>query len=407
MSSSPRILFLSSCWPCGPAFGGRLRALHIGRALKQVGDVTLTVVGSDHDDAEAMARSTEEFAIEPPVRVQLSPNKRFSQKLRTAFDPHFLNVHGCAASTQDRARLLARIDDFDLVWILNSRTPNILNRWCWPHSVLDVDDVPSTYQRSVWQNEANMKEKLKAGIWMQLLKRRERFWKDRFTLLSVCSEQDRKYLGGGDRIHVIPNGFDRLDGEPQRNPANPPRIGFIGLYRYPPNLEGVRWFVENCWPLIKREIPDARFRLVGKDTDGPLKPIAADMDALGWVADSAAEMATWSTMIIPVRQGAGTRVKIADAFSHKCPVVSTSFGAFGYEVQHSRELLLADDPAEFAAACISLVRKREEAAAMAERAFNAFIEKWTWDAIAPRICAAAEDALRRSRCKFRTAEVLA
>ncbi|HZQ46804.1 MAG TPA: glycosyltransferase, partial [Verrucomicrobiae bacterium] len=165
---------------------------------------------------------------------------------------------------------------------------------------------------------------------------------------------------------------------------------------YQPNLSGVQWFIKECWPRIKREIPNARLRLAGKDTDGLLKPIAPDVDALGWLTEPAEEIATWSAMIIPLRFGAGTRIKIADAFSRKCPVVSTRLGAFGYDVQNGRELLLADSPAEFAAACVSLVRDPAQASAMAERAFAGFLEKWTWEAIAPRVKIAAEDALGRA-----------
>jgi glycosyltransferase involved in cell wall biosynthesis len=77
-------------------------------------------------------------------------------------------------------------------------------------------------------------------------------------------------------------------------------------------------------------------------------------------------------------------------------LVSTRFGALGYDVKHGRELLLADDPGAFATACISLIRDPVMANAMAERAYSAFLEKWTWDAIAPQVWAAAEDCLRRN-----------
>ena len=143
-------------------------------------------------------------------------------------------------------------------------------------------------------------------------------------------------------------------------------------------------------------MPGIRFRLVGKDTHAALTSGAHDVDALGWVADPTAEIASWSAMVIPIRLGGGTRVKVADAFSRKCPVVSTHLGAFGYDVKHGRELLLADDPTDFASACVSLIRHPANAAHMAERAYRAFLEKWTWDAIAPRVWAAAEDCLRRS-----------
>ena len=394
---SINILYVGSSWPHGQAFGGQLRALHIGRALKAIGDVTIAVVSQDTTDDESMRKTAAEFRIEQPVRVNTLPNRGLVQRLRWALDTRFLNVHGCAADSSDRDRVLKRFEEFDLVWVLNSRTPNILSQWHWPHSVLDIDDLPSAFQRTVWKNGASPGEKLKAWLQMILLKRREMRLKERFTALAVCSEADRQYLGGGERIHVIPNGFERPAEEPQRHPVDPPRIGFIGLFSYPPNLEGMRWFIRECWPRIKAEIPNARLRLVGKDTDGPLKPIAPDVDALGWVADPTAEIDTWSAMIIPVRQGAGTRIKVADAFSRKCPVVSTRLGAFGYEVQHGRELLLADAPLEFAAACVSLIRNPTMGAPMAERAYEAFLKNWTWDAIAPRVWAAAEDGLRSSR----------
>lgn len=397
MKTPSRILYISSSWPYDVRFGGQLRTLQIGRALQSVGQVTVAVVSSDAASTDVIKRTAEEFAVEPPVRVDVEPNRGLIPRLQWAFNPRFLNVHGCVVRAADRDRFLKRLNDFDLVWVLNSRTPNILNQWLWPNSVLDIDDLPSAFQRTVSQNGAGLNEKLKAGIRMRLLQRRERFWKERFSVLSVCSEADRQYLGGGDHIHVIPNGFERPANEPVRKPLDPPRIGFIGLYSYLPNLEGMKWFVRECWPLVKREVPDARLRLVGKDTDGPLKPNALDVDALGYVADPADEIATWSGMIIPVRHGAGTRVKIADAFSRKCPVVSTHLGAYGYDLRHGRELLLADKPDEFAAACVSLIRDRAAASAMADRAYAAFLEKWTWDAIAPRVWAAAEDALSLKR----------
>ena len=310
---------MSSCWPHDRAFGGQLRALHIGRALKEVGRVTLAVVSSDTAIPEVIKKAATEFDVEPPVRVSVGLNRGLIERLQWAFDPHFLNVHGCVADAADRERLLDRLGDFDLVWVLNARTPNILNQWHWPRSVLDINDLPSTFQRTVWQNGAKLKEKLKAGVRMHLLKRREHFWKERFSVLSVCSEADRRYLGGGEHVHVIPNGFERQPSEPVRNPGDPPRIGFIGLYSYAPNLEGMKWFVRSCWPLIKQQIPDARLRVVGQDTDGPFKPNAPDVDALGYVADAASEMATWSAMIIPVRQGAGTRVESSGRVQPEMP----------------------------------------------------------------------------------------
>ena len=358
--------------------------------------MTLTVVSSSPVDAESVRESAEEFEVKPPVTVQAAAESGLVPKIRRAFDTRYLNVHGCAASDSDRERVAAYVAQYDLIWVLNSRTPNILQRWQWPHTHLDVDDVPSTYLRTMAQGGPNPFVRWKARAQQLLLKRRERSFLRRFTTISVCSDEDRIYLGGADQIHVIPNGFERPASAPVPKPSNPPRIGFIGLYSYAPNLDGVRWFLKECWPAVRQAVPGLRFRLIGKDTDGALKPAEVDVDALGWVTDPAAEIATWSAMVIPIRFGGGTRIKIADAFSRKCPVVSTSVGAFGYPVEDGKQLRRADTPQDFARACVDVVRNPLEASTMAERAWHEFLDKWTWDAIAPKVRAAADDCLQRS-----------
>ena len=102
-------------------------------------------------------------------------------------------------------------------------------------------------------------------------------------------------------------------------------------------------------------------------------------------------------MIVPIRIGAGTRGKIAHAFGRKCPVVSTTLGAYGYEVTDMREIILADSPAAFARACVTTIQEPALAAEIAERAWQRFLQQWTWEAIRPRVWAAAEDCLTVNR----------
>ena len=120
------------------------------------------------------------------------------------------------AREQDRAFLLNELSKYDLVWFYRLETANYLDRWSWPRSVLDVDDIPSTFHRSVWRQSGNRRERLRAGIHMLAAKQRERLLPERFTLLSVSSDADRDYLGLGGKVRVIPNGFTRPVAEPLR-----------------------------------------------------------------------------------------------------------------------------------------------------------------------------------------------
>jgi glycosyltransferase involved in cell wall biosynthesis len=126
-------------------------------------------------------------------------------------------------------------------------------------------------------------------------------------------------------------------------------------------------------------------------------PQGPDIDRLGWIADPEAEIATWSAMIVPIRFGAGTRVKIAEGFSRRCPIVSTHIGAYGYDVRDGEQLCLADTAEDFAAACIRLMQSPREGEAIGERGWREFMQKWTWDAIAPNVWAAAQDCLSRTQ----------
>ena len=347
-------------------------------------------------DSRSRSVQTAEFKLIREIKVVQAPVRGIRARFRSILDPDFTNIHGTAVEPAQEAWLAEAQNEFDLIWFFKLRTANLFANARWRRSIVDVDDVPSTMERTLWRNGSNVRPRIKAWTRMLILRLHEKHLSRRFDVFSVCSEADIATLDACRPIHLIPNGFAKPVEAPVRKPAQPPRIGFMGLYDYLPNLDGVRWFVKNCWLHIKSEIPGVRLRLIGEGTDGANKPTDPSVDGLGWVADPAEEISSWSLMIVPIRIGAGTRVKIVDAFSRKCPLVSTTFGAFGYDLEDKKELLLADDPKRFAAACISLVRNPTMAAAMSERAYATFLEKWTWDAIAPRVWAAAEDCLRRS-----------
>lgn len=394
-ATRPRILYLCPAWPHDNAYGGQLRALHIGRALKQVGDVQLVVVNADAGQPDAMARTAAEFSLGDEIKGAAA-GRGWHDRLDWMLNPRCRNAHGLLAVPDELQRLDRLIADADLVWFLKLRSANILGHWHWPRSVMDIDDVPSVFAHATRQSSRRLTHRVQAQLHAWIYRRRERLLLERFSVLSVCSERDQRHLGFRERVHIIPNGFVRPSHPPRRAPAHPPRLGFMGLYSYAPNFEGVQWFVEHCWPELQRRIPGIRLRLIGAETDGPLKPLDPAIDGLGWVPDPAAEIATWSAMIVPIHRGAGTRIKLPDAFSRQCPVVSTTFGAYGYRVEHGKHLLLADTAPDFAQACARMVRFPTVARELALHAWDDFLRHWTWDAIAPAVGAAAEDCLRRS-----------
>ncbi len=392
-----RILYVTPYWPHKGVTGVHVRSLNLLRALQQMGIVEVLVLGDEYAKRERISEADYDIKVAHTLEIKPEPNKGLIERLRWTLDPRSHYPDGCGVGDEAMRRVLGSLDEFNLIWFFKPRSPDMFPNAAWPCSVLDIDDVPSTYERSKLQTGGGLLERFLTLRRLLVWRRREKLLGDRFTVLTVCSEEDRQYLsrmGLKSPIHVIPNGFERPCAEPVRNPATPPRIGFIGLLDYFPNRDGIHWFVNKCWPRIKCAVPDARLRLVGPGSDGPFKPVGPDVDGLGWVANPPDEIQTWSLMVVPIRVGGGTRVKIAQGFSQKCPIVSTSLGAHGYQPQDGHEMDLADSAEAFSNACIKAIREPEKAAQMAERAWCQYLEKWTWEAIRPRVWAAAEDCLR-------------
>jgi glycosyltransferase involved in cell wall biosynthesis len=396
----PKILFVTSHWPLAAAYGAQQRVLNIARLLRRFGDVSFVIVPTEVEDEETVCRTKREFEVRRIIRpVPSAPVRNFRrlpQRLRHEFDPTYMATDPYVASELDRANLQELIHQHDVVWVHTIRTAHWFRIYRWPHSVLDVDDLPSRQLQSSAQLWGDSRKRLldlrRSWIW----RRRERMFPKRFDVLTVCSEDDRRYIGGAEQIYVIPNGAHRMEAR-RRAFSEVPRIGLIGNCTYAPNEDGLKWFIRDVWPMVKREFPCAQLRLVGRGSEGHLTKLGPDITGLGWVEDPEDEIASWSAMIVPIKVGSGTRVKVADGFARRCPVVATTIGAFGYDVEKGRELLLADRAADFASACILLMRDPELGEAISERAHKRFLERWRWDSFEGTVGTVVHECLARSK----------
>jgi glycosyltransferase involved in cell wall biosynthesis len=339
--------------------------------------------------------TTAKVRAEYSVRNVPRDGEHLIQKITRKINPRSNYPNGWRVLDDSAPHLSEIRNEFDLIWFFELYSAEMLPNLAWPRSVVDIDDVPSIFERTCAQDES-MSSKVTSFVRAWSLERRERYLAERFSVLSVCSQKDLDYfqqIGVRAPIHVIPNGFERPRSEPTPVPVQPPRIGFIGHFSHPPNHDGIQWYLQNCWAQVKRQIPDAQLRLVGPGSDEYRAPSAPDIHRLGCIADPAAEIKTWSLMIVPIRMGSGTCVKIAEGFSQRCPIVSTSFGAQGFMCD-SDLMYIADSAESFAELCVAAIREPVKAAQMAERAWEQYLRRWTWDAIRPTVEAVVDDCLR-------------
>ena len=394
--SIPRILFITSHGPEGQDHGARLRVRHLLLQMTKFAEVRLVLAGA-----------YEEFSGQlSPTPSSATPSEVFDfhpweigswwDRLRLELGSDYLNTNRGRASLKDQARLAQLIKCHDLVWIHGMVIANGFGLWKWPKSILDIDDIPSSRTWSEMTQESRPLSKLQAIRKYFLWKRQESRIFERFDALTVCSEPDRSYFGNSERAFVIPNGFDAPYGLPARKPSHPARIGFIGSLEYPANEKGLRWFLGKVWPRILDSNPSVVLRLVGRNSMNPEWLAARNVEGLGWVADADAEMATWAFTIVPVFEGGGTRVKISNAFSRHCPVVSTALGAYGYEVTSGCELLIGNSVDEFTSCCCRMLQDDGLAEQLAANAWQAFQRNWSWDAIGQRLEEAVGSVIKRT-----------
>jgi glycosyltransferase involved in cell wall biosynthesis len=392
-----KILCLTSHDMDGPDYGAALRARNLFRLLAQLGKVRI-VLANPVDLGKELGNkktSTGGFELAEVIGFQKTTRRPLTDRLRFEFDGRFLNTEWQQATAADRERLQRLMSGHDLVWIHGLKVANGFGLWRWPNSILDIDDIPSDFHRSDMAQAKGIIQKLRRYRQTYLWRRREKNILERFDALCVCSQADRKKLGGSDKIFVVPNGFGAPEKPSVRRPSIPPRIGFVGAFQYRPNREGMNWFVQQVWPQILRSIPQARLRLIGAGSENLQWPQDQNIDRLGFVQDVDSEMATWSLSIVPVFVGGGTRIKIAESFSRKCPIVSTTMGAHGYGAVDGREMFLADTVTDFSEKCLQILINPPIGKAMAEKGWQSFLENWTWDSFAGRVGEAVEYVLRR------------
>jgi glycosyltransferase involved in cell wall biosynthesis len=214
----------------------------------------------------------------------------------------------------------------------------------------------------------------------------------------VCSAEDAAVLHARYpqlSCSAIPSGYDPehfrpRDPAPERAPAT---LLFLGSMSYGPNADAAARFVHEVLPALLRTHPTLELEIVGKAPSPEVRALAGpNVRVVGAVPDVRPYLERATLMVVPLRIGGGTRLKIVEAMAMGCPVVSTPVGAAGLDLVDREHLLLAEDSARFAARVAELIAEPELGQELAGKAREHVAARFTWHALGGRLVEAWERA---------------
>jgi len=380
-----KILFLTSRLPYPPHRGDKLKIFHLMRQLSRAHELTLLSFISDKSEL-----------------ASAGPLKELCREVHTVYRPFSRSLLGCLAAVpspdpiqvgyfrsrtmrETLGRVLAE-GNFDVIHTHLIRMAQYTRDLRGPVRVLDLTDAGSLYLDRFRRTVKN--PLLKLLVWAEL--RRLKPYEgviEAFDAALVCSPVDRRVLASAApkaRLDILYNGIDLETFTPGEGiHGDPDRIIYTGNLSYFPNTDGIRYFVRQVLPLIRREIPGVKLYIVGKDPPGNVRKLASEnITVTGFVPDIRAEYLASTVAVAPVRFGAGTLNKVLEPLALGIPVVSTPIGVEGLPLEPGRHLMLADSPADFAAAVVAVLRDPELRRRLSVQGRDAVRSEYGWNVIA-------------------------
>ena len=289
----------------------------------------------------------------------------------------------------DKAGSLAADGEFDLVhceW--TPYTENIRSLLGRIPSVLSAHNVEAQIWERYHQAETSLLKKLYIYLQWRKLIRYEAASAQGYTGVTTVSEPDRDLFTKSyrcKRVTVVPNGVDEQYFAPVDAEILPGSMVFTGSMDWRPNQDGVRYFIEAIFPLIRLQIPKASFVVVGRKPPQWLVDLARTVQGVtvtGTVDDVRPYIAESALYVVPLRVGGGSRLKILEALAMAKVILSTSVGAEGLDVQEGKQILLRDDPQAFADAACQVLSDPDSYRGLGAAGRSLILGSYTWDAIA-------------------------
>ncbi|MBN1464819.1 TIGR03087 family PEP-CTERM/XrtA system glycosyltransferase [candidate division KSB1 bacterium] len=380
-----KLLFIAHRVPFPPNKGDKIRSFHELQYLRKKHNVHVAVPVDNDDDRSAVRELTSlGYAM---TAQDISTTSRWVNLMKSACSSRPLSV-GAFWSSELKAKIdtLAAREQFDAAIVFSSSMAAYAIDLKIPMRIIDFCDLDS----AKFAQYAEYTSAPKSWIFA-IESRRLRHYEKRLVssfdhILLISPEEKRLFDVNGyeDKVKVMSNGVT-LAAMPKKVSAPDimtPNIVFTGVMDYLPNVDGVCWFVDHVWKMLRRARPDLSFYIVGKNPVDAVQELHSPSDGVfvtGFVPEVAPYLFSAGAFVAPIRIARGMQTKILEAMAHGVPVISSRGSARGIGATPAQELLVADTPEEFVSQILTLLTDRGTAGRLRENALNFIRQKFDWD----------------------------
>ncbi len=411
-ASALRVVMVDEELPYPPTSGKRIRTLNLTLHLAQRHRLTYVCHrNANAEEAEQAARFFADRGVETVVVDRAVPAKsglgfylRLGANLLSPL-PYSVATHNSRAlrrALTDIARR-RRVDVWHCEWTPYAES---LRGIADKHRVVVAHNVESVIWQRYYETETNPLRRWYIGRqWHKFKNFERRILGDveRTVAVSATDAQRLREDFGAGRVDIVENGVDTQYFQPQARRRTAHRLLFLGSLDWRPNLDGVSLLLERVFPAVRAVEPRTRLCLVGRNPAESLRLRVANMPGVELhanVPDVRPYLADCGLLVVPLRIGGGSRLKILEALASGTPVVSTRVGVEGLRLEEGQDLTVVDDIDDLTNAIVSAVRHPEIVHAQAERGREKVLEQYDWEPLAERMedvwrqCA-AEGKIRR------------
>jgi sugar transferase (PEP-CTERM/EpsH1 system associated) len=385
--------------------GGKVRSLNIFSRLAKRASIHAVSFADPVADAASireMRRVFEGYTSVPWQEAKKYSSQFYADLFTNQFSslPYFLAKCRLPLFRSTVESLLAR-EHFDLIFCDFLQTAVPLMDCPFRPKIVFEHNVEFHLRKRKWQVEKHPLRKMVFGREWKRTRPLEARVCHSFDHVLTVSEEDQQVIRsefGIEHVSTIPTGVDTHFFRPLGNHSQPGRLVFVGSMDWDPNEDGILWFLERIYPLIRQAVPNASFAIVGRDPSSRLQAVAAKAPAVeitGWVPDVRPYLSQAEVVVVPLRVGGGTRIKIPEAMAMAKAVVSTPIGAEGLPFQDHKQIRIAERPQDFAEAVVNLLKNIALRKAIESAARKEVVANHSWEAVVDKV----ENALNRAVSK--------